>query len=51
MGAVGGGTVAIADRTDWSLTSALGTNFALAAVLAIVGIAVARGARAAATTR
>lgn len=41
MGGVGGATVAIADRSSWSLTGALGTNFALAIVCGIVGIAIA----------
>lgn len=38
MGGIGGATVALADRTEWSLRAALGTNFALAAALAVVGI-------------
>jgi len=42
MGGIGGATVAIADRTSWSLASALGTNFALAAVLALLGAFAAR---------
>ncbi len=42
MGGVGGATVAIADRTSWSLSSALGTNFALAAALALLGALAAR---------
>lgn len=42
MGGVGGATVAIADRTSWSLASALGTNFALAASLALLGAFAAR---------
>ncbi|MBI4884695.1 MAG: MFS transporter [Actinobacteria bacterium] len=37
MGGIGGATVAFADRTSWSLVGALGTNFALAALLALVG--------------
>ena len=42
MGGIGGATVAIADRTSWSLAGALGTNLALAAVLAAVGVFAAR---------
>lgn len=38
MGGLGGATVAFADRTSWSLTGAIGTNFALAAILAALGI-------------
>jgi tetrahydromethanopterin S-methyltransferase subunit D len=38
MGGIGGATVAIADRTSWSLASALGTNFALAIGLAAIGL-------------
>jgi MFS family permease len=45
MGGIGGATVAVADRTAWPLSSALGTNFALAAVLALVGMFAARGVR------
>lgn len=45
MGGIGGATVAIADRTDWSLTGAIGTNFGLAAALAVVGILASRGVR------
>ena len=41
MGGVGGATVAVAERTSWSLTQALATNFAVAALLAIVGITLA----------
>lgn len=42
MGGIGGATVAIADRTSWSLTAALGTNFALAIGLAAVGLVACR---------
>ena len=42
MGGIGGATVAIADRTSWSLAGALGTNLALAGVLACVGVLAAR---------
>ena len=45
MGGIGGATVAIADRTSWSLASALGTNFALAAALALLGAFAARRVR------
>ncbi len=45
MGGVGGATVAIADRTSWSLAGALGTNFALAAALALLGAFAARRIR------
>lgn len=47
MGGIGGASVAIADRTSWSLTSALGTNFAIAAGLACLGLLASRGIRAA----
>lgn len=43
MGGVGGATVAISDRTHWPLSHALGTNFAIAAVLAALGIVASRG--------
>ena len=43
MGGIGGATVAISDRTNWPLSHALGTNFAIAAVLAILGIVASRG--------
>jgi MFS family permease len=46
MGGVGGATVAIADRTSWSLQGALGTNFALAIGCGLVGIVIAGRARA-----
>ncbi len=45
MGGIGGATVAIADRTSWSLAGALGTNFALAAGLATLGAFAARRVR------
>ncbi len=45
MGGIGGATVAIADRTSWSLAAALGTNFALAAALALLGAFAARRVR------
>ena len=45
MGGIGGATVAFADRTSWSLASALGTNFALAAALALLGALAARRVR------
>ncbi len=45
MGGIGGAMVAMADRTDWSLTGAIGTNFGLAAVLAVIGILASRGVR------
>lgn len=45
MGGIGGATVAVADRTDAALTSALAVNFALAASCAAVGLVVARGVR------
>jgi MFS family permease len=37
MGGLGGGAVALADHTSFSIRGALGVNFALAIVLAIVG--------------
>jgi hypothetical protein len=43
MGGIGGATVAISDRTHWPLSHALGTNFAIAAVLAALGIVASRG--------
>ena len=43
MGGIGGATVAISDRTQWPLTHALGTNFAIAAALALLGLAASRG--------
>jgi MFS family permease len=45
MGGIGGATVALADRTSWPLRAALGTNFALAALLACVGILAAGNIR------
>lgn len=45
MGGVGGATVAIADRTSWSLSSAIGTNFALAIACGVLGMVVAGRAR------
>ena len=45
MGGIGGATVAIADRTSLSLAGALGTNFALAAALALLGAFAARQIR------
>ena len=45
MGGVGGAMVAIADRSSWALTSALGTNFLIAAGLACVGIVVSGNVR------
>jgi len=42
MGGVGGATVAIADRSTWSLTAALGTNFALAIGLSALGVLACR---------
>ena len=41
MGGVGGATVAVSDRTNWPLTNALFTNFAMAAVLAAIGALIA----------
>ncbi len=46
MGGVGGATVAIADRTSWSLSSAIGTNFCLAIACGLVGIVIAGRAHA-----
>lgn len=45
MGAVGGATVAFADRTSFTLQSAIGVNFALAAMCALLGLAASRGVR------
>jgi len=42
MGGLGGAMVALADRTSLSLATALGINFALAAVLACVGMLASR---------
>src|SRR5207302_678104 len=38
MGGIGGAMVAIADRTSLALTTALGANFTIAAVLACIGM-------------
>ena len=43
MGAIGGATVAAADRTSWPLVNAIGANFAIAFVLALVGFLASRG--------
>ncbi|MEO5901249.1 MAG: MFS transporter [Ilumatobacteraceae bacterium] len=43
MGGVGGAMVALADRTSLNLTTALATNFTIAAVLACVGMVASRG--------
>jgi MFS family permease len=51
MGGVGGATVAVSDRTDWPLTSALAVNFAIAGALAITGVFVARRIRPAISER
>jgi len=45
MGGLGGALVAIADRTDFSLRAALGTNFGLAVGCAVIGIVASRGVR------
>ncbi|MDO8362369.1 MAG: MFS transporter [Actinomycetota bacterium] len=45
MGGIGGATVAIADRTSWSLAGAVGTNLGIAALLAALGIVAARRVR------
>lgn len=45
MSVVGGATVAVADRNSLSLQGALGTNFAIAALCAIVGLVASRGVR------
>ena len=42
MGGIGGAMVALAERTSMSLTTALGINFALAAVLACTGMLASR---------
>ena len=42
MGGIGGATVAIADRTSWSLSNALATNFAMAIGLALLGALASR---------
>lgn len=46
MGGIGGAIVAIADRSELSLRSALATNFGIAVLLATVGAVVSRGVRA-----
>lgn len=46
MGAVGGATVAFADRTSLSLQGALGINFILAATCGVLGLLASRGVRA-----
>jgi hypothetical protein len=51
MGGLGGAVVAIADRTSFSLTAAIGTNFALAIGCALVGLVASRGVRASAGLR
>ena len=43
MSIVGGATVAVADRTSFTLQGALGTNFALAGLCGVVGLLAARG--------
>ena len=48
MGGIGGATVAIADRTSWTLGGALGLNFALAAGLTVMGMLASRNVRGAA---
>ena len=45
MSVIGGATVAYADHSSLSLRSALGTNFALAAACACVGLVVSSGVR------
>ena len=45
MSVVGGATVAVADRTSFSLQGALGTNFAIAALCAVVGLVASRRVR------
>ena len=42
MGGIGGATVAIADRTSFTLNAALGTNFALAIALTLLGVVACR---------
>ena len=41
IGGIGGASVAVADRTSFSLTGALATNFAIALVVALLGIVAA----------
>lgn len=50
IGGIGGATVAAADRTSWSLTGAIGTNFAIAAALAVLGLFAATRIRSAGPT-
>lgn len=45
MGGVGGAVIAVADRTDLSISAAIGVNFALAATLAVLGVFVSRRIR------
>lgn len=45
MGGIGGAAVALADRTSWSLPSALATTFGLSALLAAIGGIAAGGIR------
>ena len=47
MGGLGGAVVAVADRTSFSLTGAIGTNFGLAIGCAALGFVASRGVRAA----
>lgn len=46
MGGVGGATVAVADRTDMPISTALGINFVMALCLAVVGVIAASRIRA-----
>jgi hypothetical protein len=48
MGGIGGATVAVADRTTWTIGSAIGTNFAIAGGLALFGVLISRRIRPAA---
>ena len=45
MGVIGGSTVAFADRTSATFQGAIGVNFALAALCAVLGLAASRGVR------
>jgi MFS family permease len=45
MGAVGGATVAFADHTSLTLKGAIGVNFGLAAMCALLGVLASRGVR------
>jgi hypothetical protein len=47
MGGIGGATVAAADRTSMSISTALGINFAIAFGVAMVGVAVSHRIRSA----